>query len=153
MLHGIILLTHARVSSSHFGGFTVFHWGKSHLFCQPYTLSLRLRTLSPAGMTASEDYKPSSPEHVISGQQPPMSPPPAVNGVYWSDERGDYMNGAASPAPKPLPNYPTEEYDRPQSKQEVITPITPRTISAGFVAVEWSLTWTCSPVLPWWCFW
>ena len=63
-----------------------------------------------------------------------------VSGVYCSDEQSNYVNNSASPPPKSVPDNFTEEYERPRSKQEVVTPITPRDIATGgnndFIAVE-----------------
>ncbi|KAI0225623.1 hypothetical protein LSAT2_023629 [Lamellibrachia satsuma] len=63
-----------------------------------------------------------------------------VSGVYWSDKQSNYVNNSASPPPKRLPDNFTGEYDRPRSKQEVVTPITSRDIATGgnndFITVE-----------------
>ena len=72
-------------------------------------------------------------------EKPSAIPQHIVSGVYWSDEQSNYVNNSASPSPKRLLDNFTGEYDRPRSKQEVVTPITSRDIATGvnnFIAVE-----------------
>ena len=57
-------------------------------------------------------------------EKPSATPQHIVSGVYWNDEQSNYVNDSASPPPKRLPDNFTGEYDRPRSKQEVVTPIT-----------------------------
>ena len=61
----------------------------------------------------SSHYPASRPQQVVGGKHPPVS------GVCWSDEHSNYVTGAA-----------------PRSKQEVVTTITPGTVTTGFVDVE-----------------
>ena len=66
----------------------------------------------------SSNYPASSPQRVGGGKHPPVSAQ-RVGGVCWSDERSNYVTGAT-----------------PRSKQEVVTTITPGTVTANFVDVE-----------------
>ena len=88
----------------------------------------------PAGMADNDNHLSNYTE------KPSATPQHIVSGVYWNDEQSNYVNNSASLPPKRLPDNFAEEYDRPRSKQEVITPITSRDITTGvnndFIAVE-----------------